>query len=189
MEYTALWGPKGFIISPSKIVPLMNLSTSFSVKTDSGNTTGGSSTTNTRGRELQSVSLSTLYVRGAGVDPRGQIAEWDAQVGKAYPLYIQGQRFGPSKLMLKSVDVSDILMTNTGKFLQCAVSLQFEEYTTETAKAKTTTTSATTASTASSKAASTYNKIVAEKKAALNATAKPIDKAAKKPTAKGMVAK
>ena len=186
MEYTALWGPKGFIISPSKIVPLMNLSTSFSVKTDNGNDTSGTATTNTRGRELQSVSLSTLYVRGAGVDPRGQIAEWEAQVGKAYPLYIQGQRFGPSKLMLKSVDVSDILMTNSGKFLQCAVSLKFEEYTTVAAKATTTTASTTSAST---QAASTYNRIVAEKKEALNATAKPQDRVAKKPTAKGMVAK
>ena len=53
MEYTALWGPKGFIVSPSKIVPLMNLSTSFSVKTDSGNDTSGTATTNTKGRELQ----------------------------------------------------------------------------------------------------------------------------------------
>ena len=180
MEYTALWGPKGFIISPSKIVPLMNLSTSFSVKTDSGNTTGGSSTTNMRGRELQTLSLSTLYVRGAGVDPRGQIAEWEAQVGNAYPLYIQGQRFGPSKLVLKSVDVSDVLLSNAGVFLQCAVSLQFEEYATEAVKTKTTTNS----TTAATQAASTYNKIVEQKKEALNATAKPQDKAVKKTTSK-----
>lgn len=187
MEYTALWGPKGFIISPSKIVPLMNLSTSFSVKTDSGNDTSGTSTTNTRGRELQSVSLSTLYVRGAGVDPRGQIAEWEAQVGKAYPLYIQGQRFGPSKLMLKSVDVSDILLTNSGKFLQCAVSLKFEEYTTGVAKPKTTTTASTT--TAATQTSNTYNRIVEEKKAALNATAQPQDRAAKKTSAKVVMLK
>ena len=131
MEYTALWGPKGFIISPSKIVPLMDLSTSFAVKTDSGNDTSGTATTNSRGRELQTVSLSTLYVRGAGVDPREQIAEWQAQVGKSYPLYIEGKRFGPPKLMLKSVDVSDILLNNKGKFLQCAVALEFEEYATQ----------------------------------------------------------
>ena len=81
MEYTALWGPKGFIISPSKIVPLMDLSTSFAVKSDTGNDTSGTSISNARGRELQKVSLSTLYVRGAGVDPRGQIAEWEAVVG------------------------------------------------------------------------------------------------------------
>ena len=183
MEYTALWGPKGFIVSPSKIVPLMNLSTSFSVKTDSGNDAGGTSSTNVKGRELQTVTLSTLYVRGAGVDPRGQIAEWDAQVGKAYPLYIQGQRFGPSKLMLKSVDISEILLTNTGKFLQCAVALTFEEYA-NSANAVTTTTSA-----SSQQAASVYNSVTTQKSAALNATATPQDKAAKKPTVKAVMLK
>lgn len=182
MEYTALWGPKGFIISPSKIVPLMNLSTSFSVKTDTGNDVGGTSSTNVKGRELQTVTLSTLYVRGAGVDPRGQIAEWEAQVGNSYPLYIQGQRFGPSKLMLKSVDVSDILLTNTGKFLQCAVALTFEEYSN----------SANTVSTQSAsaqQAASVYNSVSNQKNVALNATAKPQDKLTKKPTAKAVTLK
>lgn len=174
MEYTALWGPKGFIVSPTKIVPLLDLSTSFSVKTDNGNDANGTSTTNTRGRELQEVSLSTLYVRGAGVDPRGQITEWEALVGQSHPLYIEGQRFGPAKLMLKSVNVSDILLSNTGKFLKCAVSLNFEEYSTEAA---TRTASAT-------KAAETYNSIVAQKKSALNATANPADRVEKKPTAK-----
>ena len=176
MEYTALWGPKGFIVSPSKIVPLLDLTTSFAVKTESGNDTSGTATTNNRGRELQSVSLSTLYVRGAGVDPRGQIAEWEAQVGKSYPLYIEGKRFGPPKLMLKSVDVSDILLNNKGKFLQCAVALKFEEYST----AKATSTTPVTASPSASKAAEIFNNMQAQKNAALTATASPMDKAAKK---------
>lgn len=182
MEYTALWGPKGFIISPSKIVPLMNLATSFAVKTDSGNDTSGKAVTNARGRELQKVSLSTLYVRGAGVDPRGQIAEWEAVVGQSHPLYIEGQRFGPPKLTLKSVDVSDVLLSNTGKFLQCAIAVNFEEYTEPTAPQKSSVSSASSGTSASAaKAAETYNKITEEKKNALNATAKPLDKAAKKP--------
>ena len=176
MEYTALWGPKGFIVSPSKIVPLLDLSTSFAVKTDKGNDTSGTATTNT---------LSTLYVRAAGVDPRGQIAEWEAQVGNAHTLYIQGQRFGPSKLMLKKVDVSDILLSNTGAFLQCAVALQFEEYTTAAAVKSGTTAKASTDSTAS-KAAATQNTVVEQKKSAMNATAKPLDKAAKKPGIKAV---
>lgn len=182
MEYTALWGPKGFIVSPSKIVPLLNLSTSFSVKADKGNDTSGTATTNTKGRDLQSVSLSTLYVRAAGVDPRGQIAEWEALVGQSHPLYIEGQRFGPAKLMLKSVDISDVLLSNTGKFLQVAIALKFEEYSNTPAK--------TTVSTSASaqQAAATYNAITAQKteqkKQALNAAAKPADRAVKKPTAK-----
>ena len=184
MEYTALWGPKGFIVSPTKIVPLLNLTTTFAVKSENGNSTGGSSTTNTRGRELQAVSLSTLYVRAAGVDPRGQIAEWEALVGEAHPLYIAGDRFGPNKLMLKSVDVSDVLLSNTGKFLQVAIALKFEEY----SDGKTTTTKSTksTTSTSNSKSAQVYNATVAQKKTALNATAKPLDRASKKPSVKAV---
>jgi hypothetical protein len=74
--------------------------------------------------------------------------------------------------MLKSVDVSDVLLTNTGKFLQCAVALTFEEYSNGT--------SAVSANSASSQqAAASYN-------SALNATASPQDRAAKKPTTKAV---
>ena len=152
MEYTALWGPKGFLVSPSKIVPLVGLETDFAVKADTGNEVGGASTTNNRGRELQAVSFSTHYVRAAGVDPRGQIAEWEALVGKSHPLYIGGERFGPKKLMLKSVNASDILLSNTGIFLRATVVLKFEEYVNEASAG------------------------------AMNATASAADKAALKPT-------
>ena len=179
MEYTALWGPKGFIVSPSKIVPLLDLTTAFAVKTESGSDASGTATTNTMGRELQTVSLSTLYVRGAGVDPRGQIEEWRAQVGKSYPLYIEGKRFGPAKLMLKSVNVSNVRLTNTGKFLQCTVALQFEEYSNETTIATVTTQTA-----SPSQAASVYNSAVVQKNAALDASAKTLDRKEKKPTVK-----
>ena len=169
LKYTALWGPKGFIVSPTKVVPLLGLTTVFSVKADTGNDAQSSSTTNIKGKELQTLSLSTLYVRGAGVDPRGQIAEWEALVGKSYPLYIDGQRFGPKKLMLKRVNVSDILLTNTGGFLQAAIALDFEEYTNE---------------------ANTSIKPVtasSSKSAALNATARPVDKALMKPTEEAVI--
>lgn len=186
MEYTALWGPKGFIVSPTKIVPLLNLSTSFAVKADNGDSTGGTATTNTRGRELQAVSLSTLYVRAAGVDPRGQIEEWEALVGEAHPLYIEGARFGPNKLMLKSVDVSNILLSNKGKFLQAAIALEFEEYSDGKATSPTRTASTASSSASATKAAQVYNSVVEQKKTALNATAKPLDRAAKKPSAKAV---
>ena len=188
MGYTAKWGPKGFIVSPTKIVPLLNLSTSFSMKSDTGNDTSGTAATNQRGRELQTVSLSTLYVRAAGVDPRGQIAEWEALVGQSHPLYIGGQRFGPAKLTLKSVDVSDILLTNSGRFLQAAIALTFEEYSDQTTT-KSTATAGASNSSASSKAAAVYNSMADQKKTALNAAASPADRAAKKPTAKAAMVK
>ena len=128
MEYTALWGPKGFIVSPEKIVPLNDLTTSIALKQDNGTDTSGTSPTNTKGIEPQTISLSTTYVKSAGVDPRSQIEEWKAQVGNAYPLYIGGVRFGPNKLKLTKVDVTNILLSPKGVFLSTKVAVTLEEY-------------------------------------------------------------
>ena len=126
--YQAKWGNKGFLVSPSKIVPLLSLSTGFARKSDTNNDTSGQPTTNTRGIELQSIKLDTRYVASAGVDPRGQIDEWKSQFGKYYPLYINGKQFGPDLLELDSVDVSNILMDNRGEFLSVDISITLIEY-------------------------------------------------------------
>lgn len=127
-KYLAKWGAKGFLVNPQKIVPLLNLVTGFARKTDTGNDTSGTPTTNTRGLELQTITLETRYLAGAGVDPRGQIEEWKAQFGKRYPLYINGKQFGPNLLELDSVDFSNILLDNLGRFIQVDVSITLVEY-------------------------------------------------------------
>ena len=128
MEYTALWGPKGFIVSPEKIVPLNDLTTSIALKQDNGTDTSGTSPTNTKGKEPQTISLSTTYVKSAGVDPRSQIEEWEKEVGNAYSLYIGGVRFGPKKLKLTKVDVTNIVLSPKGVFLSTKVAVTLEEY-------------------------------------------------------------
>lgn len=186
MQYTAQWGPKGFLISPDKIVPFMNLTSSVSVKADAQNDTSGTSKTNTKGRELQPITFSTIYLLSAGVDPRAQVEEWEGLVGESNPLIVGGKRFGPAQLMLESVTSNEILMDNFGNFLQAKVDLTFKEYS-DTAATKVTSSSsrstgASSATTASQqKAAETYAATVAEKKAAMDAGATRADKAAKKP--------
>lgn len=128
MGYTAIWGNKGFIITPTKIVPLEGLSTGFKLKTNSENDTSGTPAINTRGRELQTITLGTKYYAAVGVNPRGQIAEWEAELGKVYPLYVGNKRFGPPKLMLTGVEVSDIQLTTQGEFISIGVSVTLEEY-------------------------------------------------------------
>ena len=139
MEYTALWGPKGFIVSPEKIVPLNDLVTSIALKQDNGTDTSGTSPTNTKGKEPQTISLSTTYVKSAGVDPRSQIDEWTAEVGNAYTLYIGGVQFGPSKLKLTKVDVTNILLSPKGTFLSVKVAVTLEEYVEQVSTTPTTT--------------------------------------------------
>lgn len=126
--YQAKWGNKGFIISPNKIVPLLNLGTGFARKSDTNNDTSGQPTTNTRGLELQTITLETRYVASAGVDPRSQIEEWKAQFGKRYPLYINGKQFGPDLLELDKVDISNIQIDNRGRFISVDIAVTLVEY-------------------------------------------------------------
>lgn len=180
MEYTARWGTKGFLISPQKIVPLSGLSTSVSAKIETQNDTSGSGQTNIIGRELQPVSFSTVYMRAAGVDPRAQLEEWEALVGQVNTLYVEGKRFGPEKLMLKSVSASGIEMTTTGKFLMVKIDLSFEEYANgATTAPKEKETGTNTGGVVYS--GGDYKPLVEEKKTALNTGTNAVEKSTKKP--------
>lgn len=184
MSYLARWGPKGFLISPTKIVPFNGFSTTVALKADSENDTSGTAPTNTRGRELQQMSFSTTYLRAVGVDPRAQFEEWQTLIGQAHPLLIEGRQFGPAKMLLTEVSLSDVEFSNTGAFLSATVNIVLQEYAgkvsgTSTSKSSTNTN----ANAASSQAAATYAATVAAKKEALNATASKEDRADKKPSA------
>lgn len=183
MKGKARWGPFSFLCSPSKIVPLDNFSTSISLKTDSGNDTSGTSASNTRGLETQPMSFSTTYMRALGVDPRERFEAWKGQIGKSYPFYFGSKRFGPAKMELTGVSVSDLLTDNDGNFISITLDITLQEKgnskkTTTTSKTSTGGTSQTSGST-SSKAAETYAKTV-EKKKAMNATASTSDRNTKK---------
>lgn len=179
MNYMVRWGPKGFIVAPTQIVPFNDFSTSLSLKADSENDTSGTPRTNTRGRELRPIKFSTQYFRALGVDPRAQVEIWEGELGNAYPLYIGAKRFGPAKMMLKSVETTDVQMVPaTGEWISCKISITLEEYSESGTSALTSKSSANSAS--AKKAASTYEATVAAKKEALNATASASDKKQKK---------
>lgn len=190
MSYMAKWGPKGFIVSDRKIAVLQGLTTSLSLKTDSENDTSGTQPTNTRGRELRPINFSVAYMAAAGVDPRGQLEEWESLLGESYPLVIGGRRFGAEKMMLTKVEASDIVLSNSGKFISVTVAISLEEYsegkTSKLTKKKTE--QQTEKSTESSaQAAAVYTATVEEKREALNATATAKDRetAAKKYGSRG----
>lgn len=116
MGYMARWGPKGFLVSPEKIVPIIELKTALSLDKDTGDL------------DSQEIELSTNYYKAAGVDPRAQWEEWKSLVGKAYPFYIGNERFGPKKMKLMGINLSDLLLTNSGEFLAVTIGLIFAEY-------------------------------------------------------------
>lgn len=177
MSYLARWGPKGFLVSPSKIVPFNDFSTTVALKADSENDTSGTAPTNTRGRELQPMNFSTTYLRSLGVDPRAQWEEWQSLIGQAHTLLIEGRQFGPAKMLLTEVSLSNVEFSNTGAFLAATVNIVLQELPDKGSGTSTGTNAA------ASQAAATYSATVAAKKAALNSTASKTDRADKKPGA------
>lgn len=177
MGYKARWGPMGFVISPTKIVPFDSLTTTITLKSDSGNDTSGKGATNSRGRELQSIQFTTQYLKAAGVDPRERFDEWTSLVGSAYPLYVGEQRFGPAQMILKSVAMSSSLLSTDGVFLSITLNITLEEIasTETTKKTSKKSTKSSNGSSSSKKAAETYAKTV-EKKKAMQATASASDR-------------
>lgn len=172
MGYMASWGPKGFLVSTTKVAVLEGLNTSLTLKQDSENDTSGTQPTNTRGRELRPITFKVKYLAAMGVDPRGQLKEWEAELGNAYPLIVGGERFGAEKMKLTKVAASDIILTNSGAFIQVVVNITLEEDSDgKTSKL---------ISSSAAQASATYH----AKVAALSTTASKRDRASKKPIRK-----
>ena len=128
MQYTARWGSKGFLVSPTMVVPFMDFSTSLTVKEESKEDANGTARINIRGRELRPISFSTTYYRAMGTDPRYQSEAWEAELGNSYPLYIGGKQVGANQMMLTAVNTSDVQFSPTGEWISCKVSLTLKEY-------------------------------------------------------------
>lgn len=128
MATQASWGPKSFVISNSKITGIKDLKTAYALKTGNNEDTSGTPPTNTKGRELQEVSFSVQYLKAAGANPRSELSSWYGQIGNAYPMYLGGKTFGPPKLQLQHVDVSDVILSNSGDMLACTLSISLKEY-------------------------------------------------------------
>lgn len=169
MSIQAKWGPISFVVSASQITSISDLTTSYTLKADVNEDTSGTPPINTKGRELQPVSLKVTYLRAAGADPRNQLALWRSLIGSSYPLYLGGRVFGPSKLQLQNVDVSGIFLSNNGDILSCDVTVSFLEY------SPTTYTNAATSS--------VVNEAAPSKSAALSAKPSTSDKSTKKVSA------
>lgn len=166
MQYTAKWGPKGFLVSPTMVVPFMDFSTSLTLKEDNKDDASGTAKTNKRGRELRPISFSTTYYRAMGTDPRYQSEAWEAELGNSYPLYVGGKQVGVNPMRLTAVNTSDVKFAPSGEWISCKVSLTMKEYDNGN-------------ETVLLKSSSGNN---TEKKVALNATPTKAVKETKKPT-------
>ena len=127
MGVVAKWGSHKFEISRSKINPIYDFSSSYTMKEDANSDTSGKKKTNTRGRAPEEPSFSISYIAGAGNTPRNDFTGWRKELGNRNYLYIGTTKYGVNLFELKSVDISDVILDSNGRTTSATVSLTFLE--------------------------------------------------------------
>lgn len=155
MGFIAKWGPKAFVLSSSKVIPLLDLSTAVTLKNENNTDASGGVVSNSKNIDPQQIEFATTYLRAAGVDPRKEYEEWAALVGDTYTLYIGGKRFGPDGMTLGSISLSDVLLSATGEFLKATVAVVLTQAETTTKSSSSQTTSQTSSGNSAGSSSST----------------------------------
>lgn len=128
--YIAMFGPKGFTVSSSKVITFDEFSLSSSLQTESQESKDKKPSTYIKSAGLDTFSLKVKLDRSLGVLPMEQIKDW-MQIkdeSKPYPFLLEGKPLLNTKWLLKSVAVSDTIIDGKGYLLAATLTLSFEEF-------------------------------------------------------------
>lgn len=146
----AYWNGMTWGVSNKQIAFLESFTTSFGIETKTNADKDGESPTEQVAKSLVEFSFNTTYRVETGTrDIRGTIDAWRSRVGKTGPLIIGNSTFGPDKMQLQSVDVSDLRVDASGVMRAVTLGFKFKEFA-ETESGVTTSTSPSQSATASS---------------------------------------
>lgn len=125
----AYWNGMQWTVSGQQISYLESLSTSFGIETQTNTDKDGNAASETVARKLIEISLDTTYMVETGTrDVRGVINQWNGLIGKTSPFVLGNQTFGPSKVQLMSVNVSDVRLSPNGVMMAAKLAFKFREY-------------------------------------------------------------
>ena len=148
--------------------------------TENSDDKAGSPATKTKALKLQSLSFDFDVAMVAGADVRGEYESWTELVGNYAPFYLAGRRFGPPKLQLTAVKLSDTTIDDFGRILKGKISITLTEYAEEASSKKATSSSSSSSGTKKAAGVATYKELgISSSAASIGASSS--DKAARKP--------
>jgi len=133
----AQWLDRVWEVTTSKVFAIDGLTTSYKLKADTNNDTEGQASTNSRAMELQPLSFACVLSDTVGLDVRAELEAWEALVGQYGPFLLGGRRFGPEKVQLQEVGVSEAVLDDRGRMRYAKLALKFQEYANEPTGGKT----------------------------------------------------
>lgn len=133
----AYWNNMKWEVSSKQLAYLEGLTTAYSIDTDTNADKEGQKPTEQIGKSLIEIAFNTTYrVESGTSDIRGMLKEWESMIGKAAPLIIGSSIFGPDKMQLQSVNVSNVDISPKGVMRAASLSFKFKEFAEEAAGIK-----------------------------------------------------
>lgn len=137
----AYWNNMKWEVSSKNVAYLEALTTAYSIDTDTNADKEGKKPTEQIGKSLMEISFNTTYRVETGTsDIRGMLKQWESLLGKTAPLIIGSEIFGPDKMQLQSVSVSNIEISPKGVMRAATCSFKLKEFAEEASGTKKTTT-------------------------------------------------
>ena len=131
------WNGMRWEVSGRQIAYLESLTTAYSIDTDTNADKEGQKPTESVGVGLIEVSFNTTYrIETGTLDIRSVLEQWKAMIGKAAPLIIGNAIFGPDKMQLQSVNVSNVELSPKGIIRAATCAFKFKEFAEEPAGTK-----------------------------------------------------
>lgn len=126
----AVFGPKVFEVTQSKIYTFDGFQYSSNLNTDKQDAAGKKPSTLNKGPGLDAFGITIVLDAAFGVNPRREIDDWLAikDAGIAYPFILGNRPFGQNKWLLVDVQATVQAIDNAGNILRAEVSLKFDEY-------------------------------------------------------------
>lgn len=134
----ASFGSKTFEVTSKKILTFSDFSASLKLANDKQKDDGGKPSTNTKGADLEKITLKVQLADRLGVSTRSEIDDWRAilESGDQHPLIIGGVQWGKTSYQLQGCNVSDATFGKNGRMEAATLSLEFSEWQAEAAKEK-----------------------------------------------------
>lgn len=133
----AYWNGMKWEVSSKQMAYLEALTTAYSIDTDTNADKEGQKPTESIGLSLMEVAFSTTYRVETGTsDIRSMLDTWKSMIGVAAPLIIGNAIFGPDKMQLQSVNVSNVELSPKGIIRAATCSFKLKEFAEEPAGIK-----------------------------------------------------
>lgn len=138
-DVQALWGTHLIRTTDKHIQPIIDgLSLSSELNVEELESTEAQNPLNVRGGDAQKLLSVTFAVsiHAGCLDPLFEYHSWVRDLGKSLPFIVQYRPFGPKRLVLERVSMSDALFGPGGKIIYALITADFTEDMPATTKAK-----------------------------------------------------